>query len=101
GRARIQYKKKWPVWTPPEEMIQRRPDLVKYRSGMPPGLTNPLGARALYIFHDGIDTLFRIHGSPEWWTIGQAMSSGCIRMINQDIVDLYERVSAGATIVVG
>lgn len=101
GRARIQYKKKWPVWKPPEEMLLRRPDLVKYRAGMPPGVTNPLGARALYIFKDGVDTLFRIHGSPEWWTIGEAMSSGCIRMINQDVIDLYNRVSDGAMIVVG
>ncbi|MCO6180914.1 L,D-transpeptidase [Ciceribacter sp. RN22] len=100
GRARIQYKKAWPTWTPPEEMLQRRPDLVQYRSGMAPGLTNPLGARALYIFKDGVDTLFRIHGSPEWWTIGQAMSSGCIRMLNQDIIDLYDRAGAGTPIVV-
>lgn len=101
GRAVIQYKKKWPTWTPPEEMLQRRPDLVQYRSGMAPGLTNPLGARALYIFKDGVDTLFRIHGSPEWWTIGQAMSSGCIRMLNQDIIDLYQRSKPAAPILVG
>lgn len=100
GRAVIQYKKKWPTWTPPDEMLQRRPELVQYRSGMAPGLMNPLGARALYIFKDGVDTLFRIHGSPEWWTIGQAMSSGCIRMLNQDIIDLYNRAGAGTPILV-
>ncbi|TKT78427.1 L,D-transpeptidase [Aquamicrobium sp. LC103] len=100
GRAGIQYKKKWPVWTPPAEMIARRPELVKYTNGQEGGPTNPLGARALYIFKDGQDTLYRVHGSPEWWSIGQSMSSGCVRLINQDIIDLYERVPAGAPIVV-
>lgn len=101
GRAQIQYKKKWPVWTPPSEMLARRPDLVQYRNGMEAGLMNPLGARALYIFHDGQDTLFRIHGNPEWQSIGTAVSSGCIRMINQDVIDLYERVTPGTPIIVG
>ena len=82
GRANIQYGKKWPTWTPPAEMIARKPELEKWRGGQPGGLENPLGARALYIFKDGRDTGFRVHGSPEWWTIGQAMSSGCVRMIN-------------------
>ncbi|MEO9336786.1 L,D-transpeptidase [Mesorhizobium sp. SB112] len=100
GRANIQYGKKWPVWTPPAEMIVRKPELEKFRGGMPGGLENPLGARALYIFKDGRDTLFRVHGSPEWWTIGQAMSSGCVRMINQDVIDLYSRVSGKTPIVV-
>jgi lipoprotein-anchoring transpeptidase ErfK/SrfK len=67
---------------------------------MEPGLTNPLGARALYIFQNGEDTLYRIHGSPEWWTIGQSVSSGCVRMINQDVIDLYGRVPNGTPIVV-
>jgi lipoprotein-anchoring transpeptidase ErfK/SrfK len=100
GRANIQYGKKWPVWTPPSEMIQRKPELEKWRGGQPGGLDNPLGARALYIYKDGQDTGYRIHGSPEWWTIGQAMSSGCVRMINQDVIDLYNRISAKAPIVV-
>ncbi len=101
GRANIQYGKKWPRWTPPPEMIQRRPDLEKWRGGQPGGLDNPLGARALYIFRDGQDTGYRIHGSPEWWTIGQAMSSGCVRMINQDVIDLYNRVNGKTPVVVG
>jgi lipoprotein-anchoring transpeptidase ErfK/SrfK len=100
GRANIQYKKEWPTWTPPSEMIARRPDLEKYRGGQAGGLTNPLGARALYIFKDGRDTLFRVHGSPEWWSIGTAVSSGCVRMINQDVIDLYNRVPAKTPIVV-
>jgi lipoprotein-anchoring transpeptidase ErfK/SrfK len=100
GRANIQYGKKWPVWTPPKEMIARKPELEKWRGGQPGGLENPLGARALYIFKDGQDTGFRVHGSPEWWTIGQAMSSGCVRMINQDVIDLYNRVSGKTPIVV-
>ncbi|MDH6233675.1 lipoprotein-anchoring transpeptidase ErfK/SrfK [Mesorhizobium soli] len=100
GRANIQYKKEWPTWTPPSEMIGRKPELEKYRGGQPGGLTNPLGARALYIFKDGHDTLFRVHGSPEWWSIGTAVSSGCVRMINQDVIDLYSRVLPGTPIVV-
>ena len=104
GRAEIQYTKKWPTWTPPKEMIARKPELVKWANGQPGGLDNPLGARALYIFKDGQDTGFRVHGSPEWWTIGTQASSGCVRMMNQDVIDLYNRVKASATkvpIVVG
>lgn len=100
GRAVIQYKREWPTWTPPSEMIARRPELVKFANGQPGGADNPLGARALYIFKDGKDTLYRVHGSPEWWSIGQSMSSGCVRLINQDIIDLYNRVSSGSPIVV-
>ena len=95
GRAVIQWKRKWPKWTPPDEMIARKPELEKYSArngGMEPGLMNPLGARALYIFQDGVDTLYRVHGSPEWWTIGKSVSSGCVRMLNQDVMDLYDRV---------
>ncbi|MEQ9570752.1 MAG: L,D-transpeptidase [Nitratireductor sp.] len=95
GRAVIQWKRKWPTWTPPDEMIARKPELEKYsvrNGGMEPGLMNPLGARALYIFQDGVDTLYRVHGSPEWWTIGKSVSSGCVRMLNQDVMDLYDRV---------
>ena len=93
GRANIQYGREWPTWTPPPEMIQRKPELVKWQNGQPGGLMNPLGARALYIYQNGRDTGYRIHGSPEWWSIGQAMSSGCVRLINQDIIDLYSRAS--------
>jgi lipoprotein-anchoring transpeptidase ErfK/SrfK len=103
GRARVGAKKEWPTWTPPAEMIAREPDLVQYSAangGMPPGLYNPLGARALYIFQDNVDTLYRIHGSPEYWTIGKSVSSGCVRMINQDVIDLYGRVPPGTPIVV-
>ena len=95
GRAVIQWKRHWPTWTPPDEMIARQPELEKYsvrNGGMAPGLDNPLGARALYIFQDGVDTLYRVHGSPEWWTIGKSVSSGCVRMMNQDVIDLYDRV---------
>ena len=82
-------------------MIKRKPELVQYRNGMDPGPMNPLGARAMYIFQNGRDTGYRIHGSPEWWSIGQSMSSGCIRLMNQDIIDLYNRVPIGTPIVVG
>ncbi|MBX9458778.1 MAG: L,D-transpeptidase [Rhizobium sp.] len=103
GRGKIQYKRQWPKWTPPDEMIARQPELAKYSAdngGMPPSLDNPLGARALYIFQGKEDTLYRIHGSPEWWTIGKSVSSGCVRMINQDVVDLFNRVPDGTQIVV-
>ena len=68
--------------------------------GQPPGLTNPLGARALYIFQNGEDTLYRLHGTPEAFSIGKAVSSGCVRLLNQDVIDLYERVPSGSPIVV-
>ncbi|MBN9256754.1 MULTISPECIES: L,D-transpeptidase [unclassified Mesorhizobium] len=100
GRANIQYGREWPTWTPPPEMIVRKPELVQWKGGQPGGLTNPLGARALYIFQNGRDTGYRIHGSPEWWSIGQAVSSGCVRLINQDIIDLYSRVSKKNPVVV-
>lgn len=97
GRAEIQYTKEWPTWTPPKEMIARKPELVKWTGGQPGGLDNPLGARAHYIYKDGHDTGYRVHGSPEWWTIGTQASSGCVRMINQDVIDLYNRVKASST----
>lgn len=103
GRARIAWKRPWPTWTPPDEMIARQPELEKYSArngGMAPGLKNPLGSRALYIFQGKEDTLYRIHGSPEYWTIGKAVSSGCVRMINQDVVHLYDRVKPNSAIVV-
>lgn len=111
GNGVIQWKQKWPRWFPPEDMIGRQPELQKYRAkqipgknewegGMEAGVQNPLGARALYIYQDGKDTLYRLHGSPEWWSIGKSVSSGCVRLINQDVIDLYERVPDGAPIVV-
>ena len=103
GRAKVGWKQEWPKWTPPREMIEREPGLERWSAangGMPPGLTNPLGSRALYIFQNGQDTLYRIHGTPEVHTIGRAVSSGCVRMINHDVIDLYERVGSGTPIVV-
>lgn len=103
GEGVIQWRRKWPTWTPPDEMIARQPELRKYSAdngGMAPGLNNPLGARALYIFQNGEDTLYRLHGSPEWNSIGKAVSSGCVRLMNQDVIDLYDRVPNKARIVV-
>ena len=103
GRGIIEYKRKWPTWTPPADMIARQPQLKKYSAengGMKPGLKNPLGARALYIYQNGKDTLYRLHGSPDWSSIGKRASSGCVRLINQDIVDLYERVPEKAPVLV-
>ncbi len=98
GHAMIAYKRKWPTWTPPETMIERQPELEKYRHGMEPGLLNPLGARALYIHKDGRDTLYRLHGTMEAWSIGRAVSSGCVRLLFQDVIDLYQRVPDGTPI---
>lgn len=100
GRARIARKKAWPTWTPPADMIKRQPKLAKYKNGMDPGLDNPLGARALYIFEGNKDTLYRIHGTSETWSIGNAASSGCVRMLQQDVIDLYNRVPEGTPITV-
>lgn len=103
GTAHIGWKTQWPKWTPPEEMIDRKPSLRKYSAengGMEGGIKNPLGARALYLVKDGKDTLFRLHGTPQWASIGTAASSGCIRLINQDVIDLYSRVPNGAKVVV-
>jgi lipoprotein-anchoring transpeptidase ErfK/SrfK len=93
GSHKITAKKEWPDWIPPEEMLQRQPDLPRF---MPGGVENPLGARALYLG----STLYRIHGTNEAWTIGQNVSSGCIRMRNPDVIDLYERVKVGTKVVV-
>ena len=93
GVHRVSAKKEWPSWTPPRQMLARRPDLPRHMGG---GIENPLGARALYLG----STLYRIHGSNEPETIGQAVSSGCFRMTNEDVVDLFNRVSVGATVVV-
>ncbi len=100
GRGIIQFKKEWPTWTPPSNMIDRQPELEEYRYGMAPGLHNPLGARALYVFQDGHDTLYRLHGTSDPETIGKAVSSGCVRFLNQDVIDLYNRVATPAPILV-
>lgn len=111
GDGVIEWKQHWPRWFPPEDMIARQPNLEKYRArqipgtnewegGMPAGINNPLGARALYIYQNGKDTLYRLHGSPEWWSIGKSVSSGCVRMMNQDAIDLYDRVAEKSPIVV-
>ena len=103
GRGIIHWRQHWPRWKPPEEMIARKPELERFsvtNGGMEPGIDNPLGARALYIHRNGQDTLYRLHGSPEWWTMGTAASSGCVRLVNQDVIDLYERVPYHAPIVV-
>jgi lipoprotein-anchoring transpeptidase ErfK/SrfK len=93
GVHRITAKKEWPAWTPPSQMLRRRPDLPRHMAG---GIENPLGARAMYLG----STLYRIHGSNEPETIGQAVSSGCFRMTNEDVADLYDRVSVGTTVIV-
>lgn len=97
GTAYVAWKQEWPTWHPPKEMASRKPEVAKYvEDGMNPGVTNPLGARAMYLFNEkGQDTLFRLHGTPEWSSIGTAASSGCIRLINQDVIDLYSRVRPG------
>jgi lipoprotein-anchoring transpeptidase ErfK/SrfK len=101
GEAKVGRKAEWPRWTPTPEMIAREPDrYLQWADGMEPGLTNPLGPRALYLHRNGKDTLFRIHGTSEPWSIGQAMSSGCVRMFNHDVIDLYDRVPEGARVVV-
>jgi lipoprotein-anchoring transpeptidase ErfK/SrfK len=97
GTARVGRKAEWPRWIPQKEMLQRRPELPESMDG---GLENPLGARALYLFQGNKDTLFRIHGTNEPNTIGQAVSSGCIRMMNADVIDLYQRVAVGTRVVV-
>ena len=100
GTTRVARKAAWPVWTPPAAMIRRQPELVKYAGGMPPGPGNALGARALYLHNKSGDSGYRLHGTPEWASIGKAMSSGCIRLMNQDIIDLYERAEVGAKVIV-
>jgi lipoprotein-anchoring transpeptidase ErfK/SrfK len=100
GEALITERKTWPTWTPPPEMIERKPELAEFEDGQPGGLTNPLGARALYLTTNGVDYGYRIHGTPEWNSIGSNASSGCIRMINQDVIDLYNRVPNGSKVIV-
>ena len=95
GSAHIARKAEWPTWTPPKEMIARRPDIPHFMKG---GIGNPLGARAMYLYNGKGDTGFRIHGTNEPDTIGHAVSSGCIRMMNADVEDLYSRVKVGTKV---
>jgi lipoprotein-anchoring transpeptidase ErfK/SrfK len=99
GRGHVGRKAEWPTWTPPTEMLTRDPSSVPYRNGMPGGTNNPLGARAMYIYSpEGRDTLYRIHGTNDPSSIGTAVSSGCIRMIDQDVIDLFGRVPVGTPV---
>lgn len=100
GEAQVSQVRPWPTWTPPPEMIERDPRLAKWEKGQPGGPQNPLGARAIYLLSNGRDYGYRIHGTPEWWSIGRNASSGCIRMINQDVLDLAQRVQPGAKVIV-
>lgn len=100
GAAIVAERKLWPTWTPPAEMIERDPKLAKWEKGQPGGPTNPLGSRAIYLTSNGVDYGYRIHGTPDWKSIGRNASSGCIRMINQDVMDLYDRVGLGTKVIV-
>jgi lipoprotein-anchoring transpeptidase ErfK/SrfK len=103
GRGTVKFKKTWPRWTPSEDYVADRPDMKMFSAsygGLVGGVNNPLGARALYIFQDGKDTLYRVHGTPDWKSVGKQVSSGCIRMFNQDVIDLYNRVGNSAEIIV-
>lgn len=101
GTAVVGRKAKWPSWRPTKNMIRRDPQkYAKYADGVPGGPTNPLGSRALYLYRDGRDTLYRIHGTTEPSSIGKAVSNGCIRMLNEHVEDLFERVPVGTKVVV-
>lgn len=103
GTARLQFCRKWPRWKVPEETIQRKPELEPYsvaNGGMDPGPGNPMGARALYLFQNGLDTLYRVHGDASPLELGKAVSSGCIRMLNQDVIHLHKRAVHGASVIV-
>ncbi|MBL8579111.1 MAG: L,D-transpeptidase [Mesorhizobium sp.] len=101
GSAIVGRKAKWPSWRPTDNMIRRDPKkYARYAKGLPGGPNNPLGSRALYLYRNDQDTLYRIHGTTEPWTIGKAVSNGCIRMVNEHVEDLFERVPIGATVVV-
>ena len=97
GEAVVGRKAMWPTWYPTPSMRREVPELP---SRISPGEENPLGARALYLYQNGVDTLYRIHGTSEPWTIGTDASSGCIRMFNEDVIDLFDRVSPGARVIV-
>jgi lipoprotein-anchoring transpeptidase ErfK/SrfK len=100
GEAKISRMAKWPTWTPTQDMLDRHVNYAQWKDGMPGGPDNPLGARAMYLLNDGKDNQFRIHGTPVPTTIGQATTSGCFRMLNVDVIDLYDRVEVGTRVVV-
>lgn len=100
GVAYVQRKAIWPRWSPTPDMIGRDRKMARYRDGVPGGPTNPLGARSLYLYQDGRDTFYRIHGTSEYWTIGKPASSGCIRILNHDMIGLYDRIPVGTKVVV-
>ncbi len=100
GHAKIMRKVMWPKWTPPREMIERDAKLAQYANGMPGGPNNPLGARAMYLYKDGKDTLYRIHGTNKPGSIGTAASSGCIRMLNEDVVEVFQSAVVGTDVYV-
>ena len=101
GEAIIERKAEWPHWTPTPNMIRREPEkYAKYADGMEGGPNNPLGARALYLYRNGRDTYYRIHGTNQPWTIGKAVSNGCIGLTNEYVEDLYDRVPTGTTVIV-
>ena len=100
GIAEVGRKVEWPTWTPPAAMIARKPELARWANGMPGGPDNPLGARALYLYAKGRDTLFRIHGTNEPQSIGRAASSGCIRMLNPHIEGIYAQTPLGTKVIV-
>ena len=100
GEATIGRKAEWPSWTPTASMIARKPHLQEYAGGVEGGLHNPLGAAALYLYRGNRDTLYRLHGTNEPWSIGKAVSSGCVRLTNDDIVQLYEQTPIGARVVI-
>lgn len=101
GQAYIGRKAEWPNWTPSPNMLRTNPEKnMKYAGGVPGGPNNPLGARAIYLYRGGNDTMFRIHGTNQPQSIGLAMSSGCVRMMNHDVIDLYERVKVGGKVIV-
>ena len=100
GNAVVRRKAHWPTWTPPAEMVARDPHARPFANGMKGGLDNPLGARAMYLYQGDRDTLYRLHGTNEPDSIGKHVSSGCIRLINQDVIDLYNRVSVGTHVTV-
>lgn len=101
GAAIVGRKAQWPRWTPTPDMIRREPArYAQYAGGLAGGAGNPLGSRALYLYRNGQDSLYRLHGTVEPWTIGTMVSSGCVRFLNQDIIDLYRRVPTGSKVVV-
>ena len=100
GTFEIQRRVEWPSWTPTANMIRREPEKYgQYADGVPGGPDNPLGARALYLYKNGRDSMLRIHGTPQPWSIGMSVSSGCIRMVNEHVIDLYDRVPNGTRVV--